>query len=364
MNIVFNLGALHKGGAERVVSNLSNFFSRNENNVSIITTIESNSDYYIDSNVKIFYLDKDNYKKNFLIKNIKRIKNMKKILKKLKPDIVVSFLPEPSYRILFLKLFNRKMKVIVSVRNDPKIEYKSIFNRMVMKLLYPIADGFVFQTEDAKKYFNNKIQKRSRVIPNPIKEEFINRERYTEEKENIIVSVGRLEKQKNQSLLIDAFYDISDKFLNYKLIIYGEGSLRKELENKIKKLNMQNKIFLPGNVDNIQEKIEKAKLFVMTSDYEGMPNALMEAMALGLPCISTNCPCGGPKYLIKDKEDGILVKVNDKEELVNSINYLLKNPEVAKKFGINAINKISKELNPDKINKEWEKYISLIGENK
>ena len=172
MKILFCLGSMTKGGAERVVANLSNWLIK-KHSVSIVVTPPDKSLYELDSDISFMTLDYVNDKKdNIIFRNIKRIKRLNKYIKDFDPDIILSFLPEPSYRVLFLKPFNKK-KVIVSVRNDPKIEYKSLFNKIIMKNLYSKADGFVFQTEEAREYFSKKIQERSVVIPNPINPDFI-----------------------------------------------------------------------------------------------------------------------------------------------------------------------------------------------
>jgi len=283
---------------------------------------------------------------------------LKKYIKNINPDVIVSFLPEPSYRVLFLKIFNRKLKVIVSVRNDPKIEYKSKLNNSIMNILYPLADGFIFQTEEAKEYFSSKIQEKSEVIPNPIADEFINAE-INEKKDKIIVNVGRLEEQKNQLTLIQAFKDFSVSYPEYRLFIYGEGSLRKQLEDEIANLKISDKVFLPGKVDNIIDELNKAEIFVLSSKYEGMPNALMEAMAMGLVCISTDCPCGGPRFLITNEENGILISENSKEQICNSLIKVVENKKLKEKLCQNAI-KIREKLNSDVINNKWSDYIKRI----
>ena len=122
---------------------------------------------------------------------------------------------------------------------------------------------------------------------------------------------------------------------------------------------MENRIFLPGVVENVKEKIYDSSLFVMTSDYEGMPNALMEAMALGLPVISTDCPCGGPKFLIENNINGILVEPNDIDELKNAIIKVLSDEGYSKMIAQNA-SEISEKLNPVKINDCWKTFIESI----
>lgn len=360
MNIMFSTGCLKKGGAERVISNLANYFVK-DNDVSIVTTIKGEQYYELDKHINVYSLDKVTTNENFLLKNIKRIRNLKKVIKEVKPDVIVSFLPEPSYRILLLKLFNRNLKIIVSVRNDPKIEYKSKINNMLMKLLYPKADGFVFQTSEAKDYFCRKIKNKSIVIPNPVNEIFIC-EPFNGKREKTIVTVGRLEKQKNHALLIDAFSKISNKYDDYKLIIYGEGSLRSELEQKIENLKIKDKVILAGQVDEINKVIYKAGMFVLSSDYEGMPNALLEAMALGLPCISTDCPCGGPREIIDNNINGILVPINDSIKLSKTIEKIILNDKKRINYSKEANKKVSLNFNPKVINNKWKDYIKRVGE--
>lgn len=357
MKILFNIGCLNKGGAERVVANLSNFLVDN-NEVSIVTTIRDKILYNLNTEINLYTLDGENPTRNILGKNIKRLKKLSKIVKEVQPDLIVSFLPEPSYRILFLKFFNRNWKVIVSVRNDPKIEYKSKFNKYIMKILYPLADGFVFQTEEAKKYFNKKIQEKSTIIPNPIADEFLN-SKVNKAKKKIVINVGRLEEQKNQEMLIKAFTNVSKDYPEYKLFIYGEGSLRNKLKQLIEKSGMNQKIFLLGNVDNIIDKLNEAEIFVLSSKYEGMPNSLMEAMAMGLACIATDCSCGGPRFLIRNEENGLLVKEGSRVDLEQCLNKVMEDYELRKKLEKNAI-EIREDLNSDIINNQWNCYFKQI----
>ena len=240
MKILFCIGSLKKGGAERVLTNLANYFS-SKMEVIIVTTIEDMIEYQLQKNIEVKSLANKGEKK----KNIIRIKKLYEIIKKEKPDIILSFLPEPSYRVLLLKKIIGDIPIIISIRNDPKAEYSNLKRKILMRILYPFADAFVFQTKEAQNYFKRSIVNRSVIIPNPVQNKFLENGIYENSREKVIVSVGRLEKQKNQELLIDAFYDINKEIENYKLYIYGDGSLRNVLTEKIKKLGMCDRIFLP-----------------------------------------------------------------------------------------------------------------------
>ena len=376
MKICFFISTLSKGGAERVVANLSNFLcNRKEiDKVDIINTYNTKIEYELDSNINVYTLNKRYIEYKNLLNNhkgilkfilhIKKYFNNLKIKYKLKSivkennyDVIISFLPEPSFLLLTLKKYI-KCPIIVSERNDPNIEYVNFRKKYLMKKLYPLADGFIFQTEDAKKYFDNIFTKKYDIIPNPVNDEFIV-ESYNGKREKTIVNVGRLTSQKNQLLLIKAFQKIKDKFSDYTLVIYGEGNLKKELQNYIIENKLEKNVLLAGQVDNIKEKIYKSSLFVLSSDYEGMPNALIEAMCLGLPVISTDCPCGGPKFLIENGKNGILVPIKDEQKLSNAIEHMLTNKEYARELSKNA-SKISNEVSSEIVNNKWLKFINEI----
>ncbi|MBO5485678.1 MAG: glycosyltransferase, partial [Eubacterium sp.] len=132
------------------------------------------------------------------------------------------------------------------------------------------------------------------------------------------------------------FSRVVREFPELELVIYGEGSYREELEKERARLGLEEKIKLPGAVDCVADAVQSAKLFVLSSDYEGMPNALLEAMALGIPVISTDCPCGGPAEIIRDGENGFLVSVGKEEELIDAMQKLLRDDELGNRIGNNA----------------------------
>lgn len=359
MKIGIFIGGLSTGGAERVVCNLSNYLSKN-NEVTIITLNSLKSSYPLEKRVKHIALEKENFNESFIIRNIKRVMNFKKFIKNNNQDVYITFLPITNFIILLFRKFI-KCPIIPSVRVDPNVEYSSVLFKILMKWLYPKADGFIFQTKEAKEYFNGIIKVDSEIIPNPINEDFIKRS-FEGIRKKEIVTVGRLVPQKNHRLLIEAFSKIDIKFSDYKLIIYGDGVLRSELQEYIDSLGLTDKVLLKGNSLNIKDDIYESELFVLTSNYEGMPNSLMEAMALGIPVISTDCNGGGARFLINNNINGILVPIKDCGSLVNSINYILGNDEIRKKLGKES-NKISVELNPKIIHKKWENYIRKVVKN-
>lgn len=361
MKIMFYTSSMGKGGAERVISVLANELIK-DNEVCIVVNTLKNMAYELNQKIKSLELD-DQYNNSNIYRNIKRIITTKKIINKEKPDIIISFLPMPSYRILMLKRMLKNIPIIISDRNDPKEEYKTLINKILMTILYKRADGFVFQTKEQKEYFSEKIQEKSIIIPNPIKDEFLEETSEEIEKDKTIITVGRLVEQKNQKMLIKAFHNICDKYKDYKLKIFGDGPLKDELQKYIDTLKMNGKIELCGTSDNIKKELQKAELFILSSNYEGMPNALIEAMAVGLSCISTDCPCGGPRELIENKKNGILIPVNSEKDLILAIEEVLNNKSYSNELGKNA-ELIKEELNTKKVVTKWNNYILEIKDKK
>ena len=357
MKICFCINQLTKGGAERVVINLANYLCH-DNEITIISLLNKKCEYSFDEKIDIIYLDK-NKNLNKITKFLFRIKKFNSIIKKVNPDVLLSFLPEASFISLFKK--QKSIKYIVSVRNDPIIEYHNVLYKILMKILYPKADGFVFQTKEAKKYFKKSIQEKSEIIYNSVNPKFLVKP-YSGKRSNIIVTVGRLNEQKNQLLLLEAFKNFNES-KNYKLYIYGEGPERNKLEKYIIENNLKNSVFLPGTKDDIENYIYDAKCFVLSSNYEGMPNALIEALCLGIPCISTNCPCGGPFEIIENEKYGVLIPVNDVEQLTKSLEKVCLDDKYNKLLSSNQ-SYFHNLFNPKKINDEWLSYIKKVGDSK
>ena len=163
--------------------------------------------------------------------------------------------------------------------------------------------------------------------------------------------------------MINAFKVLSSDFPNIQLHIFGIGPLEDELRAKVSEYNLTNRIFFNGNIPNTEEILSQTKLFVLSSNYEGMPNALMEAMAVGVPCISTDCPCGGPKMLIKNNYNGILVPCGDVDSLYEQMKTLLIDDILREKIASNA-KKSSSRFKTKRVLDEWDCFFKDILEGK
>lgn len=345
------------GGAERTAVLLCNSLCKDARfRVSIYTMDTKESAYPLDERVNYIKLD-DGLSKNKLLRNIERIIRLRKVTTA-EVDLAIGYTIQGGIFACICKLMNPKLKTIVCERQDP---YQ--FSRTKRKLrdfLYRISSGAVFQTLDAQKYFNN-IVKDSTVIPNFIDLSIMPDSISWNQRKNEIVSVGRLTNAKNHQLLINAFAEITNEFPLVKLKIYGEGPNEEELHRLIEKLDLTEKVELCGRKKDVFSYTKYAKYFVLSSDYEGYPNALLESMALGLSCISTDCPCGGPRAMIEDGKNGLLIHVNNSVELIEKLRFIISHEDIAEGMAQRA-EKVRETNSSTNIMRQWITYIMRICE--
>jgi len=348
-HITFVLNSLAHGGAERVTINLAERLSDKGYNVSIITLNKAKKEYNLGSSIERICLNEYRGKINKVFK-------LRNSLKSSSTDIIL-VMGVPLLIYFFPAITGLGIPYVVSERNDPSNFDGKKFTKYISRFFLQFSDGVVFQTKQAKEFYSKRIQKKSTIIPNPLMSENLPAP-YMGEREKKIVSVGRLVKQKNHMLLIRAFKNISEEHPEYKLEIYGEGPERANLENEIEILGLKNKVTLPGVHDDVLDKIKNASVFVLSSNCEGIPNALIEAMAIGLPCISTDTPSGGPSSLIENYESGILVRVKDLNALEREMINLIESKDLSNKLCTNAV-KVRERLKIDRISYLWLDFLKL-----
>lgn len=357
MKIVFVVGSLSGGGAERVVSLLSDELAKQGHIVTIILIASYEQSYAVSDSIKIEDCSRENGIKGFRFVN--RIKHTRQIIKDVSPDIIVSFTVAVNvYTILAKMGINNKL--VVAERNDPRFDPVDKLTRIARKILYPFADYFVFQTDGEKNYFSKKIQRRSTIIPNPINP--LLPMPYNAPKEKRIVTATRLVPQKNLYLLIDAFKESCAITKGYRLDIYGNGPLYHDLLQYIKDNHLTDVVYLHGNVPNIYDQILKASVFVLPSNYEGISNSMIEAMGLGIPTISTDYPSGGARMFIKNNISGLLFPVGDKAALINAIDKLINDDKLQSLISKNCIY-VRDQLEVTKITNQWIEMLELLCRN-
>lgn len=358
MKVTFYIGSLYGGGAERVTCCLANYFADKDYDVDILTMAESKESYELDRKVSNTILLKNSDRKNKARDFFHRWRGLVKYLRESDTDVFVVMLPVTTIMLLLLKDLTTK-PIIAAERADPS-SY-SFIKQKLLRLLASRADKYVFQTDEIRKWYGDHVKdEKSIVIPNAINPAFM-RPMFEGVRDKSIVGIGRLTEQKNFSMLVKAFSEVHKFFPEYQLIIYGDGLLRDRLKQEVKELQIDNYVSLPGNVKDIISKLERTSIFVLSSKFEGMPNALIEAMALGIPCISTDCSGGGARFLIDDRVNGLLIPSGDKDALINAILELLSSQDLMNNLGRKA-RELSKKLAPQEIYKQWEKCIVDVGQ--
>ena len=347
--IALFISSLQKGGSERVIANLAVYFRERNYDVVLVTQYKREDEYKIPPEIRRVYSEPDESMlqggriRNFFV----RFGALRVIWNAYKPDVMAvataAFLPS---------------KTVVSVRGEPTMEYEGKWMQLIAKTVFRFADGVVLQTDRARAFFPKAVRKKSVILSNPLNPQFIERET-AKERENLIVAAGRLDANKNHAMLIHAFAKIADEYPAVKLVIYGEGELRTQLESLVAEKGLSDRITLPGTVEDIAAHIGKARIFTLTSNTEGMPNSVMEAMALGVPVIATDCPCGGPAALIENGVNGLLVPVGDAFALADAFRRIFEDREFELKLRENSY-AITQKLAPDKVNREWEEYLNNL----
>lgn len=314
LTVCFAVDSMGPGGAERVVSTIANELSKVGHKVNILIVASPNEDsfYQLDNSINVISIVKKYDKK---VNPLKRILLLRSYYKNTKPDMVISFLKNVCiYNWIATNSFD--FVTVVSERNNPNSYTK--FEQFLLRRAFYASDKCVFQTNDAMGWYGEEIKTKSVIIYNPVNlnvDGIIKKE----QRDRSIVYVGRLEEQKNVFFLIDVFEKFSINN-NYILKIYGDGSLKEQIVKYIKNKNMDNKVLLMGNSTDWQNKEVNAGCFLLTSKFEGMPNALEEAACLGIPCVSSNCKIGGPFELSKILPNITLVDRFDVDLFCDAIN--------------------------------------------
>ncbi|MDD2970529.1 MAG: glycosyltransferase [Lachnospiraceae bacterium] len=360
--IVFHLNCLEQGGAERVVTNLAAQFAEDGYEVLVATEWTADNEFILDEKVRRVHvgLTEQDEKKSRIGKFFARIHNLIRMIETEKPDLVIAFAYKANYRALMATL-QSQVPVLISVRTDPVGHYEAPWDKILIPWLYPKAAGCVFQTEGQRDFFQKKIQEKSRIILNPINEKYVGREKVTHRTKEI-AHVGRLVDFKNQPLLIRGFAKVHEKYPDYTLKIFGGDSFdgtKEILEHTIRDCHVEDSVKLMGASDDLARETEHAAFFAFTSDWEGLPNVLMEAMALGLPCVATDCPCGGPRTIMEHEKNGLLIPIKDEDALVTAMCRLIEEPEFAEKLGDQA-RKLGEIANAHGIYVQWKDYVETI----
>lgn len=332
--VVFVNLRLTGGGSERVLSMIANYYAEQGIDTQMILLSDEPRVYPISDKVKIIecYCP---MKGNKLIWHVKRILSIRKAIKASDSDTVISFMWDINMKVILACLGLGK-KIIISERADPVSSNRRKSFDIACKWIFPKADTIVFQTEQVQSYYPINQKQKSIVIPNPVSTKA---SKFTGKRDKKIVAIGRLLPQKNFEMLLNAFHIFHESHKDYILEIYGEGIEKDKLSKLAHDLKISEYVKFKGFVPNIEEEIKNAMIYASSSNYEGISNAMLEALALGIPAVCTDCPVGGAAMVIKNRENGILVPVNDYIAMAKSFNELADNSDL-----LESISKKAKEV--------------------
>lgn len=370
MKILFANMDLGPSGAPKMLAWVANQMAKRGHNVHIVTIFKGKQVQQLDAAITVHSLNMPHSGSRLIRNTVDLAKTQYRLLRllaRLKPDVMVSFHCTGTYVHLGLNRLLGRYKVIFSERADPYAHRGAVSK--VRFALMGLAAGNVFQTEGARSFFSGRIYENSTVIPNPVVRkpavvqklpEYLHT--YTQ-RDNRIVSVGRLSlRQKRQDVLLDAFRIVLDKHPEMQLVLYGDGEDKQKIQAMIEEKGLESSVLLPGVTSQVEENICAARAFALTSDFEGIPNALIEAMSVGVPCVSTDCSPGGAALLIRDGENGFLVPRGDAAAVADRLLRLIEDSQLSDRFAAEGP-KVAEAFSEDRIADLWEQYILKIFNN-
>lgn len=359
--LVSSMGA---GGAERVAATLANAWASRGDQVTLMPTFSGRGDcfYELSTNVNLVYLaDLVSIRKRRFVNQFARLRALRRFMGTDRPDVVVSFLSNVNVAAV-VALSGLGIPVIVCERIDPFVMPTSRLMRLACRFTYSLADALMVQTHAvASKYASSGMAlRRVRVIPNPVPAQILDIQHRTGAGvTRRLLSVGRLDEQKQFGVLIKVFANLARHNTSWSLRIVGEGPLRSTLQQQIAALGLAGRIELPGRAMNIGEELAEADAFVLTSEYEGFPNALLEAMAVGLPCVTFDCP-SGPREMSMDGRVALLVPVNDEQALGVALERLMLDADLRHSLGSRARASVIERFALDKILEQWDSLFEEV----
>lgn len=321
--IVFVLPDMPGGGSERVVALLANEYSKRGIETAILLFAGHETAYRLEDNVEVVSMGEPSKGKIFTI--IERIRRMRKYYKENRECQIWSFCVMGAF-FSVLAAWGQKHYFLISERTDPnRDEHKRLRN-----FAYRFADVIVCQTEESIGNFPRDIARRAVVLPNPVDIGGIRP--YDGKREKRIVSVGRLQYPKNHQLLFHAFAGFVREYPEYTLELYGKGKDETQLKELAVQLGIEQKVIFHGFSSRVKEEINTAAMYVLSSDYEGVSNSMLEAVALGIPVVATDCPTGGCRMYIENGVNGLLVPVGETKPLMEAMKKIASDETFAQKL--------------------------------
>ncbi len=351
------------GGAERVGAAMANYWVEQGNEVSLITFDDPQSSPFYELSAKLYYIKLGLFNQSGnllegLRNNFTRLRSLRSIFRARKADVIVSIIGRSNIRVLFAA-FCLNTPIIIFEQIDPARDSLSRLWRILRLLIYWRAKRIVVLTQSFAEYFPRYLQKRIQVIPNPVVLAGVSTQRYLSEPDTFkLIAVGRLELQKGFDYLLRALSALKNTSKNWGLTILGEGSQRENLELLCAQLKLVDRVFFAGTVKDVTAFLKQSDLFILSSRVEGFPLALCEAMACGVPVISTNC-AASIQEIVRDGVDGIVIPNEDTKALTKAVSELMDSPERCQQMSYRA-SEIIRRLDLPIIMKKWDKLLNEV----
>jgi glycosyltransferase involved in cell wall biosynthesis len=364
--IVMVVGALTCGGAERVATTMANAWAREGREVWLVSTYLGGkvADYSLHRRVSVVFLSEHMRVRSSLrgFAAVRKAFALRSLIRSIAPDAVVSFLTNVNV-LTILALVGLRIPLIVSERTDPAgdVDLHRLF-RFARGLCYRHADALVVQTSAAAKRWAEKLPgvQRIEIIHNPLPRELdVAGLRARQGVDGgTVIAIGRLAREKGFATLLSAFATAFADDPVWKLDIWGRGLLHADLTRRVAELRLESRARLCGETTQPWTVLAAAQIFVLSSEYEGFPNAMLEAMAVGLPCIAFDCP-SGPQELADGGAAAIMVPAGDAQALASTLREVASDRELRRTLGSRAAAYVRREYSEVKVMGDWDR---LLGE--
>lgn len=365
MNIVLVVNSMESGGAERVASTLANSWAERGDSVTLVATFSGrgNCFYPVSDKVRLVYLaDLVGRKGRGPLTLLKRLVTLRALLRDSRADVIVSLLTNVNI-VTIVSSRGLGIPVIACEHNDPSADGRSMLWKVLCRIVYPKAKVLTFLSENIAAPFRKWLpgEQRLAVIPNPVANEIFREHRPAASPgaRKRLISVGRLHTQKQYDLLIKTFASLASDFSDWDLWIWGEGPERSELTKLIHELSLTDRVFLPGRTSTPWREMAAANVFVLSSRFEGMPMALMEGMALGLPAVAFDCR-SGPRELMRGGEDGLLIPPDDAHAMAAALRRLLSDERLRAELGEKGATSIRERYSVPSVLSIWDRIFTEI----
>ncbi|TGN39938.1 glycosyltransferase family 4 protein [Marinobacter confluentis] len=365
--ILFLVSSMQGGGAERVAALLSNHWAAQGHQVTLMPTFSGRGEclYSLDERVRLEYLaDRVGGSKRSPLNKLRRFIELRCVIRETAPHVILSFLSHVNIAAI-VAAQGLGVPVVVSERTYPPSGQLSILLNNFRKWTYPLANAVVMQTEQGRDWLATSCPRaKAYAIPNPVVyplpvgNPLLDPGTIVRPERKIILGVGRLSEEKGFPCLVDAYCRLANKFTDWDLILLGEGPEREKLEQQVKRLGLESRVYMPGRVGNLADWYERSSFYVMSSHFEGFPNTLVEAMAHGLPAVSFDCSTG-PGDIIRHGIDGLLIPpVDGVPALCFAMEHLIQNGTWRKELA-EAAKLVRRRFSMSRVAEEWDSVLGL-----